>query len=62
MGDTTEETCNKSKRALDSAGQWVTTHASIFAPEKFQHTSPGGGRESTRNKYSKLCGAIYPRS
>ncbi|KAJ3552122.1 hypothetical protein NPX13_g11188 [Xylaria arbuscula] len=38
VGDTTEETCNKLERALESAGQWATTHASIFAPEKFQLT------------------------
>jgi hypothetical protein len=35
-GDTTEETYEKLKSALEKADNWATTHASKFAPEKFQ--------------------------
>lgn len=35
-GDTTEETCAKLETALTKADHWATTHASKFAPEKFQ--------------------------
>lgn len=37
-GDTTEESCMKLKRALEEAKRWSTTHASKFAPDKFQLT------------------------
>jgi ribonuclease HI len=37
-GDTTEETCAKLESALTKANRWATTHASKFAPEKFQLT------------------------
>ena len=37
-GDTTAETCAKLKVALEKAQRWATTHASKFAPDKFQLT------------------------
>lgn len=37
-GDTTTETCHKLAASLEKAQQWATTHASKFAPEKFQLT------------------------
>lgn len=37
-GDTTEETCAKLEAALEKASHWAATHASKFAPEKFQLT------------------------
>ncbi|KAK9778919.1 putative Zinc knuckle [Seiridium cardinale] len=38
VGDSTEETCQKLQEALRKAETWALTHASIFAPEKFQLT------------------------
>ncbi|KAM0724065.1 hypothetical protein Q7P37_000245 [Cladosporium fusiforme] len=37
-GDTTSETCEKLKLALEKAQHWASTHASKFAPDKFQLT------------------------
>lgn len=37
-GDTAAETCTKLKVALEKAQSWATTHASKFAPDKFQLT------------------------
>ena len=37
-GNTTSETCEKLKLALEKAQQWASTHASKFAPDKFQLT------------------------
>jgi uncharacterized membrane protein YkvA (DUF1232 family) len=34
-GNTTSETCEKLKRALEKAQHWASTHASKFAPDKF---------------------------
>ncbi|KAG6979043.1 RNA-directed DNA polymerase from mobile element jockey [Fusarium oxysporum f. sp. conglutinans] len=36
--DSTKETCKKLQEALHIAEQWAATHASIFAPDKFQLT------------------------
>ncbi|KAK0367942.1 zinc knuckle [Colletotrichum limetticola] len=38
VGDSTEETCQKLQEALRKAETWALTHASVFAPEKFQLT------------------------
>ncbi|KAM0815410.1 putative Reverse transcriptase [Seiridium cardinale] len=38
VGDSTEKTCQKLQEALRKAETWALTHASIFAPEKFQLT------------------------
>ncbi|KAJ3560528.1 hypothetical protein NPX13_g9271 [Xylaria arbuscula] len=63
IGDTTEETCNKLKRALESAGQWATTHASIFAPEKFQltHFTRARKRINTEQVLQTPWGDIPPK-
>jgi ribonuclease HI len=37
-GKTTEETCTTLGKALEKAQHWARTHASVFAPEKFQLT------------------------
>jgi hypothetical protein len=37
-GKTTEETCETLSRVLEKAQRWANTHASIFAPKKFQLT------------------------
>jgi ribonuclease HI len=37
-GKTTEETCETLSKVLEKAQRWANTHASIFAPEKFQLT------------------------
>ena len=37
-GRSTEDTCNKLAAALEKAQHWAITHASRFAPEKFQLT------------------------
>ena len=37
-GDSTNETCQKLAMSLERAQRWATTHASKFAPEKFQLT------------------------
>ncbi|KAF6525599.1 hypothetical protein HZS61_011394 [Fusarium oxysporum f. sp. conglutinans] len=36
--DSTKETCKKLQEALHVAEKWAATHASIFAPDKFQLT------------------------
>ncbi|OHW97034.1 reverse transcriptase [Colletotrichum incanum] len=38
VGNSTEETCRKLQEALRKAETWALTHASVFAPEKFQLT------------------------
>lgn len=37
-GKTTEQTCDALGRILEKAQRWASTHASIFAPNKFQLT------------------------
>lgn len=37
-GNTTEETCSTLSRVLEKAQRWATTHALVFAPDKFQLT------------------------
>jgi ribonuclease HI len=37
-GKTTERTCETLGTILDKAQRWATTHASVFAPDKFQLT------------------------
>ncbi|KAH6044453.1 hypothetical protein HBI67_247390 [Parastagonospora nodorum] len=37
-GGTTEETCITLSKAMEKAQRWASTHASIFAPDKFQLT------------------------
>jgi hypothetical protein len=37
-GKTTEQTCETLSRILKRAQRWASTHASVFAPNKFQLT------------------------
>jgi hypothetical protein len=37
-GKTTEQTCETLGKILQKAQQWAGTHASVFAPNKFQLT------------------------
>jgi ribonuclease HI len=37
-GRTTEQTCGRLSRILEKAQRWASTHASVFAPNKFQLT------------------------
>jgi hypothetical protein len=37
-GRTTEQTCGRLSRILEKAQRWASTHASVFALNKFQLT------------------------
>nr|XP_036581842.1 zinc knuckle [Colletotrichum truncatum]KAF6790285.1 zinc knuckle [Colletotrichum truncatum] len=61
--ETTEETCRKLQDALDEAEDWATTHASVFAPEKFQlvHFTRARSRINTNTPLQSKWGEIHPK-
>ncbi|KAJ3571479.1 hypothetical protein NPX13_g5362 [Xylaria arbuscula] len=63
VGDTTEETCNKLRGALQTAEQWAKTHTSVFAPEKFQltHFTRARKRIDIAQKLQTPWGEIAPK-
>ncbi|KAJ3552812.1 hypothetical protein NPX13_g11028 [Xylaria arbuscula] len=63
VGDTTEETCNKLRGALQTAEQWAKTHASVFAPEKLQltHFTRARKRIDIAQKLQTPWGEIAPK-
>lgn len=62
-GDTTAETCAKLKVALEKAQSWATTHASKFAPDKFQltHFTRSRTRFDTKQEVETEWGNITPK-
>jgi hypothetical protein len=61
-GDTTEEICDGLSTTLGLAKQWASKHASIFAPEKFQHTHHTRRRHMDTTKSVLIDGgSITPR-
>lgn len=54
--ETTEKTCDILSRTLQKAQQWANTHASVFAPDKFQLTQ-GHAKRLTQTTQSKRSGA-----
>lgn len=63
-GNTTEETCSKLERALEKAGRWAVTHASKFAPEKFQltHFTRARTRIDVERSLDTTWGKISPKA
>ncbi|KAI6789402.1 hypothetical protein KC331_g213 [Hortaea werneckii] len=61
-GDTTSETCEKLKLALEKAQHWASTHASKFAPDKFQltHFTRSRTRFDTEKEIETEWGNILP--
>lgn len=62
--DTTEETCCKLQQALQTAEGWATTHALVFAPEKFQltHFTRARSRIDVSRALQTRWGKITPKS
>jgi ribonuclease HI len=63
-GNTTEDTCSKLERALEKAGRWAATHASKFAPEKFQlvHFTRARTRVDAKRPLDTAWGKIEPKT
>jgi hypothetical protein len=63
-GDTTEDTCSKLERALVKAGRWAETHASKFAPEKFQlvHFTRARTRIDVKRQLDTALGKTKPKT
>jgi len=63
-GNTTEETCQKLGKALGKAQHWATTHASVFAPEKFQltHFTRARKRIDTAKPIQTAWGEVKPKT
>lgn len=63
-GNTTEDTCSKLERALAKAGRWAETHASKFAPEKFQlvHFTRARTRIDVKRQLDTAWGKIKPKT
>ncbi|KAK1451024.1 zinc knuckle [Colletotrichum cuscutae] len=64
VGDSTEETCQKLQEALRKAETWALTHASVFAPEKFQltHFTRAKTRIDTDKALYSQWGEIKPKT
>jgi len=63
-GDTTTETCEKLRLALEKAQRWASTHASKFAPDKFQltHSTRSRIRFDTSKEIQTGWGNIVPNT
>lgn len=63
-GRTTEETCNTLSRVLGKAQHWANTHASIFAPDKFQltHFTRSFTRIDTSRALQTELGEVKPKA
>ena len=63
-GSSTQETCAKLERALEKASRWADTHASKFAPEKFQltHFTRARTRMDVKRPLDTAWGKIKPRA
>ncbi|KAJ3552838.1 hypothetical protein NPX13_g11022 [Xylaria arbuscula] len=63
VGDTTEETCDLLRTALEKAQDWATKHASVFAPDKFQltHFTRTRTRIDTQQTLQSPWGEIPPK-
>jgi hypothetical protein len=63
-GDTTAETCAKPKVALEKVQSWATTHASKFAPDKFQltHFTRSRTRFDVEQEVETEWGNIMPKT
>jgi hypothetical protein len=55
-GDTTQRTCQILSTILEKAQQWASTHASVFAPDKFQLTHFTRTREYMCGPNFLYCG------
>ncbi|OHW95426.1 reverse transcriptase [Colletotrichum incanum] len=64
VGDNTEDTCQKLQEALRKAEGWAFTHASVFAPEKFQltHFTRAKTRINTDTTLQSQWGEIRPKT
>ncbi|GKT39838.1 Rpb7-binding protein seb1 [Colletotrichum spaethianum] len=64
VGDNTEDTCQKLQEALRKAERWAFTHASVFAPEKFQltHFTRAKTRINTDTTLQSQWGEIRPKT
>ncbi|KDN71119.1 putative zinc knuckle, partial [Colletotrichum sublineola] len=64
VGDSTEDTCQKLQEALRKAEAWALTHASVFAPEKFQltHFTRARTRFNTDTTLQSQWGEIRPKT
>ncbi|KAI3534405.1 reverse transcriptase [Colletotrichum abscissum] len=64
VGHSTEETCQKLQEALRKAETWASTHASVFAPEKFQltHFTRARTRIDTDKTLHSQWGEIKPKT
>ncbi|WQF90359.1 Putative reverse transcriptase domain, ribonuclease H domain, ribonuclease H-like superfamily [Colletotrichum destructivum] len=64
VGNSTEETCRKLQEALRKAETWAFTHASVFAPEKFQltHFTRAKTRINTDSPLQSQWGEIEPKT
>tara|TARA_R110002003_G_scaffold1780_2_gene23515 strand:+ start:2477 stop:2749 length:273 start_codon:yes stop_codon:yes gene_type:complete len=62
-GKTTEETCDTLSRILEKAQHWANTHASIFAPDKFQliHFTRSFTRIDTSRPVRTEWGEVKPK-
>ncbi len=63
VGDTTEETRDLLRTALEKAQDWTTKHASVFAPDKFQltHFTRARTRIDTQQTLQSPWGEIPPK-
>ena len=63
-GNTTGDTCSKLERALEKADWWAKTHASKFAPEKFQlvHFTRARTRIDVNRPLNTAWGQIKPKT
>jgi hypothetical protein len=61
-GKTTEQTCETLGRILEKAQRWASTHASVFAPNKFQltHFTRSRKRINTATPIQTEWGEIRP--
>ncbi|KAJ6436234.1 reverse transcriptase [Purpureocillium lavendulum] len=61
--NTTEETCKLLQTALHAAEDWASSHASVFAPDKFQltHFTRAKSRIDTRTPLQTRWGEIKPK-
>ena len=63
-GKTTEQTCETLSKTLEKARQWASTHASVFAPNKFQlvHFTRAHKRMDTKRTIQTQWGEIEPKA
>jgi hypothetical protein len=63
-GNTTDETCSALGRILEKAQRWANTHASVFAPDKFQltHFTRSRKRIDTSRAIYTAWGEVKPRT